>query len=345
MTAVHLPECQTKILGHLSCFLWSCQIFGWTLKSDLRVQTSNGTILHLLFTPLEQWQDIAEQDWWSYAMARSKLKDEWKNLHISILDWRAMSAVCKQLPPLALKFRTFGILSGTAAAQMKGKMETKCELCRGQRHMVLDCPSTQKLRDKPQYCRLATVPTFTRCTGIPVRVTPWQPLPKNHVSNFSHGRQFSHIFTDGSASPPQYPSVRLSSWSVVGCHSQGDRYHLIASGLTPGYVHNICRAETFAALMAVEQITACTLYIDNQGVVNNLRKIMNNGCDPLVWRSHPNVDLWTNISNILVARGPNAFQVVKVESHQDASEAITSLGAWTIRGNDKADELVKNQLR
>ena len=56
------------------------------------------------------------------------------------------------------------------------------------------------------------------------------------------------------------------------------------------------------------------------------------------------MDLWTQISNIIVSRGPNAFQVVKVKSHQNASEAKTSLDAWIIRGNEKADELAKNQM-
>ena len=86
------------------------------------------------------------------------------------------------------------------------------------------------------------------------------------------------------------------------------QYREGASGLTPGYVHNIANA----VLQAMKMVCNCTLYVDNQGVVTNLQKIFT--------------------ANIIVSRGPGAFQVVKVKSRQDASAAPKSTLAWITQG-------------
>ena len=143
-----------------------------------------------------------------------------------------------------------------------------------------------------------------------------------------HGPIF---FTDGSASPPEFPGVRLSSGSVIGCLQLQGQDCEGASGLTPGYVRNIARAETYAFLQAMKMVCRCTLYVDNQGVVTNLQKIFSHGFNTLLWLAHPNFDLWLEIANIIV-------------SHQDASAASNSQLAWIIRGNDKADSLAKRHL-
>ena len=180
MTQGYLPDCQTKNLGPLSCFIWSCQILGWTILPDLRVKTSNGTVLHLFSSPLEPWSDISEQAWWSYAFSKCKWKDDGKGLSLSIFDRRSPYAQAKHLPPLAMKFRTFGVLSGTAVARMRGQEEACCELCggpqAGQRHLVLECPATKTVRDRPKYGAVPQLHTFTQCTGIPACSHPWGPL-------------------------------------------------------------------------------------------------------------------------------------------------------------------------
>ena len=347
-TEVHLPTSQTKILGPLSCFVWGCQVLGWAILSGLRVCTCNGTLLHLLYSPLEQWYDTSEQDWWDYAFSKCKWRDEWKSLHISVFDWRALWSKAKTLPPLAVKFRTFGILSGTAVARMKGEDDVKCELCggaqAGQRHLVLECPSTQSIRDQPKFAPVLNMNTFTQCTGIPSRLQSWTPLQWSSTQHIADGLEWTEVFTDGSASPPEFPGVRISSWSVVGCGHKLGQYYDGASGLTPGYVH-IARAETYAVLQGMRMVRACTFYVDNQGVVNNLHKILAGGFNPLIWRGHPNFDLWSEIANVIVSRGPGTFSVIKVKSHQDACRAATSELAWIIRGNDKADALAKRHLQ
>ena len=129
------------------------------------------------------------------------------------------------------------------------------------------------------------------------------------------------------------------------CRCARTRGHEVASRLTPGYVHNIARAETYAVLQGLKMVRACTFYVDNQGVVTNLRKILDSGLNPLFWRGRPNFDLWSEIANVVVSRGPGIFNVNKVKSHQNACAAATSELAWIIRGNDKADALAKRHLQ
>ena len=60
-------------------------------------------------------------------------------------------------------------------------------------------------------------------------------------------------------------------------------------------------------------VRACTFYVDNQGVVNNLHKVLDGGFNPLIWLGHPHFDLWSEIASIIVFRGPGAFNVIKVK--------------------------------
>ena len=146
---------------------------------------------------------------------------------------------------------------------MHGKDESQCELCgsqeSGQRHLVLSCTATQPIRDKPVYQRLKFASSFMRCTGIPCRSSAWKPLQWQSVHIHPQICELTHIFTDGSASPPEFPSVRLSSWAVIGSSGPDHNFVPLASGLTPGYIHNIARAETFAVLQAITLIPCCTL--------------------------------------------------------------------------------------
>ena len=345
---VSLVEAQTQILGPVSCFLWSCQVVGWQILPDFQVDTKRDVVLHLLLSPMDQWVDVMEQSWWDYAYSKCKWKDEWRELQLSIYDWRALWSKAKHLPTLSLRFRTFGILSGTAVARMHGKDESQCELCgsqeSGQRHLVLSCTATQPIQDKPVYQRLKFASSFMRCTGIPCRSSAWKPLQWQSVHIHPQICELTHIFTDGSASPPEFPSVRLSSWAVIGSSGPDHNFVPLASGLTPGYIHNIARAETFAVLQAITLIPCCTLYVDNQGVVTNFLRILEGGFNPIVWRGHSNYDLWVQIANVIVSRPPRSFHIIKVKSHLDPSAALTSTEAWKIRGNDKADQLAKSHL-
>ena len=45
--SIDLNAHPTKILGPLGCFMWGCQVLGWTTPQTLTCKTQDGTILHL----------------------------------------------------------------------------------------------------------------------------------------------------------------------------------------------------------------------------------------------------------------------------------------------------------
>ena len=61
-------------------------------------------------------------------------------------------------------------------------------------------------------------------------------------------------------------------------------------------------------------------------------------------RGHPNFDLRVQMANVTVSRPPRSSQVVQIKSHQGPSAALTSVEAWKIRGNYKADKLTTEHL-
>ena len=117
------------------------------------------------------------------------------------------------------------------------------------------------------------------------------PLGKHHFSLHGDLPGRAVFFTDGSASPPEFAGVRISTWSVVHAKDNPPHFQKILAGLTPGLVHTIARAETFAALQAIQISPTCDLYVDNQGVFLNFTRIHQSGYQPLEWKNQVNGDL------------------------------------------------------
>ena len=345
---VDLVTNQTKILGPMSCFLWGCQVLGWQVQPNLVVATLLGRQLHLLLSPVEEWYDTLAQDWIQYAWRKCNWKPDWAGLHVSIHDWRAVWSVAKSLPHFTCKFRVFGLLSGTARAHINHTEKPKCELCgsdeAGQRHLALHCSKTQELRQLPRFRTLARVHPFTMCTGIPCQTNAWSPWESSNQQQPSvHIPGRAIFFTDGSASPPEYAGVRNSTWSVV--HAKADStFNKVSAGLTPGYVHTIARAETYAVLQAIRSSSACDIYVDNQGVFLNLRRICSDGYKALDWKQQANGGLWRQISQAVLTKPQGSIQVTKVKSHRNPGDAKDPKDLWTILGNDHADKVAKDEL-
>ena len=254
----------------------------------------------------------------------------------------------KQLPPLSLKFRTFGVMSASAMASAKGLDQHHCDLCgqacSGVRHFALSCSGLNSIRDDQQFACKGEVSEFTLCTGIPETTfwyTPPQPYrPKPQPVLFPCKTSF---FTDGSADPSNLPNVRLSSWSVVQSETMGMVSEVI-SGIMPGPLHNILRAETFALLQVLRLCCEADIYIDNSTVVLYANDMIRNGFRPALWESKADGDLWALIASELVLRSPDSIHVYKVKAHMAFEEAANSFQQWLVTGNAAADKLAKRAL-
>ena len=310
---VDLNSSPTRILRPVGCFLWSCQILGWQITAPFEITTSSGVALHLLHTPLKIWRQFAEQAWIDWAISKAKMSPE---LQVGFVPWPTFKSLWSHRKikdfPLALKFRTLGILSGSAQAQMKGVAEVKCDFCHqpeaGHCHLILRCPHTQCLRDSPKFQSLRETPIFTRCTEIPSMPSPL-PSPTGMQPRWTFRANSSRVFvfTDGSANPPSMPNIRMSSWAVAMSTSYLSCPHCWVSGPTPGRYHDISRAETYAVLACLETLASCHIYCDNQGVVQVMTQLLQGKFDPFTFRGHPNLDLWLRIHQLLITRPQIAF--------------------------------------
>ena len=118
----------------------------------------------------------------------------------------------------------------------------------------------------------------------------------------------------------------------------------VTSGLTPGPLHNILRAETFALLQVLRLCCEADIYIDNSAVVLYANDILRNGFRPAHWESKADGDLWTLTASELVSRPPNARHVFKVKAHVAFEEASDSFRRWLVTGNAASDKLAKRPL-
>ena len=337
-----------KVLGPVSAFIWGCQVLGRQCLQDLVVVVRDDLHLHLLHTPLEEWYHYIRQSWIQVALSKCNFAREWPDIWAPLKTWTSLWSGKDAPGPLSMKFRTLGLLTSSATAAMQNVEEAKCEFCdgqhAGQKHIAMECLVFQDLRDEPQAAPCKDAPPFTRCTGIPCRMEGPRLSPQctREYSQPWTGEAF--VFTDGSAAPPEQPQARLSSWSVVAARQKLGQLHNIMSGITPGQLHDICRAETFAVLQAITKFQQATIFCDNLSVVLMWQKIKMGRIDAFKMRSHPNVDLWTQIISLLVAKGPNCFHVQKVKAHRPHSEAQGLEDSWQITGNARADLLAKRAL-
>ena len=342
---------QTKILGPLEYFLWGCNVLGWQAQDYLQIKTSQGVTLHVILSPLDMWHDCMTQDWFAFAMTKARIPQPFRPFHIPVKTWHSSASKdWHNKHPLALRYRTFGILSGSALAKINQEAVQKCEFCGspdvGHLHLVTECEATASIRNKPEFSSLHAVNLFTKCTGVPAQnqdVQVSQTVP-NHSWPQSDPDIMYHTFTDGSASPPDMPQVRLSSWGMVWTSDFMSPPQGKLHGITPGPFHTIARAETYAVLQAIRLHTKVTLYVDNQGVVSNLNRILREGYHPMNWRSTPNNDLWALISQCVVTRPFSSILVKKVKSHLRIGDHMTPHEQWLTKGNDAADEVAKEAL-
>ena len=186
------------------------------------MKTSQGVILHVLLSPLDMWHDCMTQDWFDFAMTKARIPQPFRPYHIPVKTWHSSASKdWHNKHPLALRYRTFGILPGSALAKINQEDEKKCEFCGlpdvGHQHLVTECEATAPIRNKPEFSSLHSVNLFTRCTGVPAQnqdIQVSQTAP-NHSWPQSDPETIYHTFTDGSASPPDLPQIRLSSWGIV----------------------------------------------------------------------------------------------------------------------------------
>ena len=118
----------------------------------------------------------------------------------------------------------------------------------------------------------------------------------------------------------------------------------VSSGITPGPLHNILRAETFALLQTPRLPTAADVYIDNSTVVYDANDILTHGFQMSKWEGRADGDLWSLIAAELISRPVGHAQVFNVTAHSSREHAVDCFQQWLVAGNDAADKAAKQSL-
>ena len=167
------------------------------------------------------------------------------------------------------------------------------------------------------------------------------PFPAIARPHFAVPAGVLHIFTDGTCHTPALADERYAAWGFalipVAQHAEPV---WTQSGVLPGLLQSVYRAETFALLMALRFAAMLQqpvhLWCDCAAAVGQFQRILDG--EPLRL-SHPHLDLWRQIEIQVSALGRDRIQVTKVASHVDAHLNDSALEVWCSEANATVDGL------
>eukprot|EP00438_Fugacium_kawagutii_P012174 Skav205390 [mRNA] locus=scaffold1642:40459:42228:- [translate_table: standard] len=154
-----------------------------------------------------------------------------------------------------------------------------------------------------------------------------------------------HVFTDGGCKSPECPYSRYASWGVAVASHDFHTYHAVASGLLPGWIQTVLRAEIQAVVQAcrfaMQVRRSLTLWIDNWVVYRKVCRIIQGSFK--VKPNQTNADMWKLLQETLLRLHPLPVRVQHVYSHQSLEHA-TEAEIFAFRGNEVADHLATAEL-
>ena len=156
------------------------------------------------------------------------------------------------------------------------------------------------------------------------------------------------IFTDGSCKTPANAITRLATWGVVVSGDPFMEFWPLSSGVVPGLIQTITRAELMAIksamLYGVKINGTFRLWTDNQFVLNIVQRMMQ---APYVFTwsvQKPNHDLILDILQLVRINDQRFVGIVKVCSHADGNLENDAIVRWSFRGNSAADECAAHAI-
>eukprot|EP00438_Fugacium_kawagutii_P030608 Skav228345 [mRNA] locus=scaffold1898:184153:189039:+ [translate_table: standard] len=229
---------------------------------------------------------------------------------------------------------------------------TFCGQPDSQAHRHLDCPhfAPERTLTDQQSLLLRQMPEVVRNHGWFPAPATLQTFPAHLLSLPDSTGDFVwptsltdrlDLFTDGTCWATRNPWARLGAWGVAVAtpSSAHDEFQPIASGILPGFVQTVTRAELTAAIAACKFAIAMhrsfRLWVDNQFVVDQIRAMTaSDGWS--VKHSTRNSDLLRRLHSVLRQAGGLFHEVVKIVSHQQHAN-LSPIERWACLGNDCAD--------
>ena len=337
MTQTHGP------LGKLQALL--CD-FGMRLDDQFRLWFSDNGFLNILNVEFEMLERVLCRRFHSYVADKVISRKGFTDL--IGFDMEVTTCVDRNLDSSTLEqlniVRDGAFITNTYKSKFDTRVSAFCDWCQ------VEDTRTHKFTQCSKYdaLRAGKLELFRNWDQYPdcfrehclVPANPWQELVweafialPNRVETFLHdpGGPRLHIFTDGTCSNPQTPSISLAAWAVVAAN-----IGTISFGPLVGPLQNILRAEITAVISALHWTLSYDgdvyLWVDNDTVVLHLRDLMQGrSC-----KEFAHQDLWETVKHLMDTTKAN-LHIHKVTSHLDEMHNESPLEDFCHVWNAQAD--------
>ena len=334
--------------------------------------------LHVLTSPLEQIQGVVSQAWLEMLPDEISTRKDW--VKAPLIDEVETKRLLATFPLAAQKTLGFEITGAYQTAKQKVKWTNQeqplCPHCQEEdsvEHRRLWCPALQLTRNEhldivhelwemnPIVVTLPVIyqhhlTTLERCLAW--RAPRMQP--NEHIlglirEQIDHGHR-PLIFTDGSAAPPDIPSLRKAAFAIVYLpweaesnpqrivedflHQQivPQAFCTVGIARTQG-MQTIPRSELQAAVEVVLHIRMAEIVTDSQYVLDSVEKIRAGMTSPELC-NHPNGDLLLELQKCLDDPARD-YLWTKLRSHQTDIRNQPLRDQLFAVGNEAADVAAK----
>lgn len=152
-----------------------------------------------------------------------------------------------------------------------------------------------------------------------------------------------HVFCDGACKEPTNPLAKIAAWGCVLADPDTLTHWPLASGMLPGFLQTLLRAELMAAISAcqaaVKSNRAIVVWVDNDLVYKRLSKFRK--MSSMIKVNQKDADLWAQLQDAVLSLGDQFLGVMKVVSRQNPSEAADAFEHWAFAANQAADRLAE----
>ena len=342
-----------RTYGPFSKILEFCKRFGWSLDVNLQLYVTENFVISLLQTDQTSLRFLMENAWRRLISHDVCLRKDYQGLEgiaheasffKNVAHGRADSELLS-----CIQDGTFFLDS--VKAKMYTTQDENCAHCGlpdSLEHRAMTCPKSTHIREEFHDCVQLwhAFPIALTHHGIASELTgqmdrwaalhalydkpcEWQATPS--------GSGIQDIFTDGSCFDPENRAISLAAWSCV----LASKEKVLGSGLLPGFLQCIPRAELWAVIQAFrwcrEHHCVARIFSDAAFVVNGVAELRRVRHVPPNWHHQ---DLWQELWQLICTTSPD-MQVLKVKAHQDLAKLDDQRSQWLAYWNTVADTSAK----
>ncbi|CAE7560123.1 unnamed protein product, partial [Symbiodinium sp. CCMP2456] len=290
-----------KTRGPMSILQNQLNDMGWEMEVDGKCNSPTGHSFYIWDISVPQFKQVVMESWEKSLLQHLNIKVNLEDLQsFSIQRTRADAYPDPMIQGFMRKVKLGGLFPNHRLHHVT-KGETTCSYC-GVRdtleHRVFSCPATEEVRATDKWDLLKDQPKHLLLGGLSPQLPLMeqysqmlQTVPEPQTLPLMDDDDVAEFFTDGSAIDSSNAITRLCSWSVTQAKYMDRQNKLISSGILPGKLQTVFRAELFAVIVVLALQKKSKIYCDNAAVVRDIQHLQQYGYQDLKWSTHADKDL------------------------------------------------------